>query len=211
MSQKPSLDDIWIYIFKHGPVRMRDLQQVFVATKKLSRPTLYRYRKQLVDQGKIQVQSVAGNPPFNIYSVPFQHHPIVQVFQQFNYSPDNLGLDLDDIPWKGLTPELNGRRKFIHMDPTTGAELILINAPKGVHGRAHVHLQANQWSFGLYGEAIRQDGTIWQFKNSIGYYPKGMPHGDGIITKESLCLTFYDGPKTATLIDNDYTLASKLA
>ena len=183
---------------------MRDLQQVFVVTKKLSRPTLYRYRKQLVDQGKIQVQSVSGHPPYNVYSVPFQHHPVVRVFQQFNYSPDNLGVDLENIPWVDLSPELGGRRKSIYKNSTTGAELILTNAPAGAHDFRHVHLQANQWSFGLSGEAIRQDGTIWQFKNSLGYYPKGMPHGGDTITKESLCLTFYDGPKIPTPIDDDY-------
>jgi hypothetical protein len=203
MSQKPSPDDIWIHIFKHGPVRMRDLQQVFVATKKLSRPTLFRYRKQLVDQGRLQVESVAGHPPYNLYSVPFQHHPIVQVFQQFNYSPDTLGIDLEDIPWEGDTPELNGRRKFIYKNPTTGAELILINAPKGAFGGTHVHLQANQWTFGMKGESVRPDGTIVQFTNTIGYYPKGMPHGYGTITKETLCLTYYDGPRTFTVIDDD--------
>jgi len=115
-----------------------------------------------------------------------------------------LGIDLDEVPWEGFTPELNGRRKFIYKNSTTGAELVLINCPKGVYGDVHVHLQANQWSFGLYGEAIRQDGTIWQFKNSFGYYPKGMPHGGDTVTKECLCLTFYDGPRTFTPIDDGY-------
>ena len=124
---------------------MRDLQQAFVATKKLSRPTLYRYRKQLVEQGKIHVQSVSGNPPFNIYSVPSQHHPVVRVLQQLNYSPYNLGIDLENIPWEPAPSEMfTGKcmQKVMYSDPNTGGEMILLKSPVDASDRRHVHQRA---------------------------------------------------------------------
>jgi hypothetical protein len=185
---------------------MRDLQQAFVETKKLSRPTLYRYRKQLVEQGKIQVQSISGHPPYNVYSVPSEHHPVVNVLQDLSYSPFNLGIDLDEIPWEDIPNDIGtpSRQKVIYKNPKTGATMILLNAPEGARDYRHIHLEANQWSYGIQGEAVRQNGTQWRLKNSVGYYPIGMPHRGDSVTKETLCLVFWDGPPTYTIVENDY-------
>jgi hypothetical protein len=186
---------------------MRDLQQAFVATKKLSRPTLYRYRKQLVAQGKIQVQSVAGNPPYNVYSVPTQHYPVVRVLQQLDYSPYNLGIDLDNIPWEPAPSEMftgGCMQKVMYSDPQTGGEMILLKSPVGASDRRHVHLQANQWTFGIEGECVSYTGTKWYIKNSLGFYPKGMPHGGDTVAKAALALAFWDGPRSYIFVENDY-------
>ena len=66
----------------------------------------------------------------------------------------------------------------------------------------HVHPHANQWSYGLEGEAMTPDGTRWLFKDNVGFLPKGTPHGGDVITKASLCLVFWDGPRTYTIIDD---------
>jgi hypothetical protein len=128
------------------------------------------------------------------------------VLQQLNYSPYNLGIDLDDIPWEELPRDIfkigdtrvraGGRQKVIYTDPKTGATMILLNAPKGVSDPRHIHLEANQWSFGIDGECVSYTGTTWQLKNSVGYYPKGMPHGGDTVIKDTLCLVFWDGPRT---------------
>jgi hypothetical protein len=204
-----TVDDIWIYIFQHGSVRMRDLEQAFVQTKKLSRTTLYRYRRQLSAQGKIRVHSNPGQPPYNTYWVPSEHHPALQVLLQLNHFPQSFAVHLDEIPWEDAPRDVfltNVKQKTLHVNPDTGASIILLKSPADPRPAdvLHVHPSANQWSYGLEGEAVTPDGTRWLFKDNVDFVPKGTPHGGDVITKASLALVFWAGPRTYSIIDDDY-------
>jgi hypothetical protein len=185
---------------------MRDLEKAFVATKKLSRPTLYRYRKQLLNQGKIQVKSEHGYPPHNVYFVPGHHHKAIEILQLSTQLPIVMVKQLENIPWIHSSFYVTDvKEKVIWTNDETGATMILLKSPVDPRpaGHRHIHPKANQWSFGLAGEAIDDNGK-WAFQGSTSFIPKGVPHGPAITTKETLALVFWDGPRTYTIIDDDY-------
>lgn len=97
------------------------------------------------------------------------------------------------------------KQKILHVNPDTGASIILLKSPADPRPAdvLHIHPSANQWSYGLEGEAVTPDGTRWLFKDTVGFIPKGTPHGGDVITKASLALVFWDGPRTYTVIDDD--------
>jgi hypothetical protein len=196
-----------MYIAQNGPVRMRDVEHAFVVTKKLSRPTLYRYRTQLVAQGKLQVHAVPGHPPYNTYSVPKHHQAAINALQRVQNATPLLGKWLDEIPWEDGPRDVyvtDVKQKVLWTNDDTGATLILLKSPADPRpaGHRHLHPDANQWSFGFAGEAI-EAGVPWTFYGSTGYIPKGTPHGPAITTKDTLCLVFWDGPRTYIIIEND--------
>ena len=204
------MDDLWIYIYQQGTVRTRDLEQAFVATRKMARATLYRYKQQLLTEGKIRTRSVPGRPPHNLYSVPPEHHPAIRVLLHLNHIPLRFAAHLDEIPWENTPRDVfltDVKQKVFYTNPETGASLILLRSPADPRpaDALHVHPDANQWSYGLEGEAVTPDGSRWLFKDNVGYIPKGTPHGGDVITKTSLCLVFWDGPRTYTLLEDENT------
>jgi hypothetical protein len=63
-------DDLLIYIYDRGHARTRDLERQFVKTRMLSRGTMYKYKRQLELEGRIQAKPVAAKPPYHLYSIP---------------------------------------------------------------------------------------------------------------------------------------------
>ena len=187
---------------------MRDLEQAFVVTKKLSRPTLYRYRKQLIAQSKIQVHSNPGQPSYNTYSVPGYHHKAIELLQLSTKFPFSMNKRLEDIPWERSSFHITEvKEKVLWTNDDTGATMILLKSPVDPRpaGYRHLHPDANQWTFGLAGEAIDHNGK-WAFQGSTGFIPKGIAHGPSITTKETLCLVFWDGPRTYTIVEDNVSI-----
>lgn len=67
---RATIDDVWIYIYEQGEVRTRDLERQFVTTRMMSRGTMYKYKRQLELEGRIQARPVAAKPPYHLYSIP---------------------------------------------------------------------------------------------------------------------------------------------
>ena len=65
-------DDLLIYISERGHVRTRDLEREFVKTRMISRGTMYKYKRQLELEGRIQAKPVAAKPPYHLYSISSQ-------------------------------------------------------------------------------------------------------------------------------------------
>lgn len=216
MKEKTTPDDVWIYIYERGSVRMRDLEQAFVKTRKISRPTMYRYKKRLEVEGKIQAQPMPGHPPYNTYSVPEHHHPVIKLLLQDNQFPVIMGKRHEDIPWEDAPKDFyitDVKQKVLWKNEETGATMVLLKSPADERPSdpLHFHPHANQWSFGLQGEGIEQNGEWWSFQGSTGYIPKGKKHGLAVIIKESLSLVFWDGPRTSVIIDDaDFLLGREL-
>jgi hypothetical protein len=209
MAQKPTPDDLWIFVYQQGSVRMRDLEHAFVASKRISRPTLYRYKKLLESEGKLIAIAQPGKPPYNTYSVPQHHHQAIEILKQANHFPSILGKRLEDIPWETSPTDFYitaCQEKVLWTNVETGATMILLKSPADPRPAdpLHIHPSANQWSFGLAGEAIDFDGSRWSFEGSTGFIPKGVVHGQAITTRDSLCLVFWDGPRTYVIVDQDH-------
>jgi hypothetical protein len=173
----------------------------------MARATLYRYKQQLLNDGKIHAQSIPGRPPYNLYSVPTHHHPAIELLQHGTAFPQIDHQHLDDIPWEDAPRDVfvtDVKQKVLWHNDATGATLILLKSPasSGITDRRHFHPDANQWSFGLAGEAIDDNGK-WTFLGAVGYNPKGQPHGPSRVTKDSLSFVFWDGPRTYVIVDKD--------
>jgi DNA-binding PadR family transcriptional regulator len=82
-----TVDDVWLYIHQHNAVRTKDLEQEFVKTKRLSRGTLYKYKRLLEAEGKIQAKSVQGRPPYNVYFIPEKRRKHIEALKQFKQIP----------------------------------------------------------------------------------------------------------------------------
>ncbi|MCW4039977.1 MAG: hypothetical protein NWE83_04390 [Candidatus Bathyarchaeota archaeon] len=63
-------DDLLIYIYERGQARTRDLERQFVKTRMMSRGTMYKYKRQLELEGRIQAKPVAAKPPYHLYFIP---------------------------------------------------------------------------------------------------------------------------------------------
>jgi oxalate decarboxylase/phosphoglucose isomerase-like protein (cupin superfamily) len=196
---KVSVNDLLIYIYKNGPVRAKDLEQAFVHTKQLSRGTLYKYKRLLEQEGKIQATPVYKRPLYNIFSVPEQHHQEVEVLKQLQEFSKPLFYNTHDREWvdapKGyyLT---DVKQKILWHDNDSGAMAVLIKLPPGISETVHYHPYANQWGLGLYGESEQTDGTLLSFNGTFSYMPQGEPHAAGQLTKESMVFIYWDGPRT---------------
>ncbi len=196
-----TIEDVWIYIHEQGEVRTRDLEREFVKTKKISRGTLYNYKRTLESEGKIEVKTVQAKPPHNIYFVPEKFRGLLTALIQFDASTSKTQyINANDIAWE---PTLPGYwftpidRKILWQDEETGAQLVLHRArPQGFSEPVHYHPHANKWLYGLYGEFEMQDGTRQSVEGLVVYVPKGEIHGSPKITKETMSLSFFDGPRT---------------
>ena len=89
-------NDILLYIYENGPVRSRDLERVFIQPKRMSRGTMYKYKRQLETQGKIERNAVLDRPPYYTFSVPKRHHQEVKLLQQYKILTNNTFLNIDE-------------------------------------------------------------------------------------------------------------------
>ena len=72
---KFTIEDIWIYLYERGEVRVRELKAQFVDTGKMARKTMYKYKKLLEAEGKLEARLVPNQrPPYNTYYVPKKFH-----------------------------------------------------------------------------------------------------------------------------------------
>ena len=211
---KVTPDDIWLYIYDQGEVRTRDITQQFVTTKQVSRGTMYKYKRYLELEGKIQAKPVASRPPHNVYYVPKRFYPQLEALKQykqlasndhapteqlFSFVSDRNGVDIHSMPWEEA-PE--GRfftkveQKILWQNEDTGAVLVLQKAQPGITEARHYHPDANQWGLCLSGECELPNGARIPTEFLFGYIPKGAVHMYPKITKESISLVYYDGPRT---------------
>jgi hypothetical protein len=75
------------------------LEQAFVRTKRLSRGTLYKYKRLLEQAEKIQAPPLYKRPLYNIFSVPKQLHQEVEVLKQLQEFSKPLFYNTHDREW----------------------------------------------------------------------------------------------------------------
>jgi hypothetical protein len=211
-----TIDDIWLYIYEQGEVRTRDIARAFVATKRLSRGTMYKYKRLLEAEGKIQAKPVVSRPPHNVYYVPTRFYRQLEALKQYKqlasknhrhieqldgFVSDSrtTSLDINSMKWEDA-PEgrffTKVQQKILWQNVETGAVLVLQKAQPGIAEAKHYHPDANQWAVVLSGECELPNGLRIPTESLFGYIPKGVPHIYPKITKESVSLVFYDGPRT---------------
>jgi hypothetical protein len=203
-----SIDDVWLYVYDQGEVRTRDLEHAFVKSQKISRSTLYKYKRILQAQGKIVSKPVHAQPPYNIYTIPSDQLRAVEALKQYKHqSPKTYGLFPHEMEWqdtpKGfyLTP---AKEKILWQNPDTGAMITLTKFPIGLSDAPHIHPEATVMGYVLSGEMERPDGTIVSFPPHVfNCRPKGMLDMGYKITKETILLAFWDGPRTKIDIQMD--------
>jgi quercetin dioxygenase-like cupin family protein len=197
-------DDLWIYIYEHGEVRTKDLEQEFVTTHKISRGTMYKYKRLLESQGRIVTKTVREKPPYHLYYVPSQFHDQVKRMRHhFTFS-----LNANDLEWEEPPDDFhltNVRRKILWTDGQTGATAVLLKfLPGEVIAKGHIHPDANHIMYVLEGEFQPvPDGHPRPGKGSFVHCPKGVKHGGGrmIVTKEGYGFAYYDGPQTYRIVE----------
>jgi hypothetical protein len=201
-----SPDDIWLYIYDQGKVRTRDLEQAFVKTQKISRSTLYKYKRLLQAQGKIESKPVHAQPPYNIYTIPSHQLRAVEALKQYTQlSPEYYAVRLHEMEWQNapkdfyLTPV---KEKILWQNPDTGAMVTLCKLPVGLSDAPHIHPEATVMGYVLSGEAELPDGRRISWPpHSFNCRPKGMLDMGYKITKETILLAIWDGPRTKIDVD----------
>ena len=195
-------EDLWIFIYEQKQVRMRDLQKQFVKSKQLSRGTMYKYKRQLEQDGKIQPTTVHAKPPYNVYSVTPEYHPEVEAIIQYKHLPfpsQTPMFNVESIPWEDTPPGLfftDVQRKILWQNKETGALLVLIKAQPGIIEPLHYHPYANKWAYFLAGECELPNGTVIPVTGLCGFIPKGELHVSPKVRKEGIVLCYFDGPRT---------------
>ena len=223
---KASLDDVWLFIYDKSEVRTRDLEAEFVKTKRIARGTLYKYKRVLEAGGKIQAKSMQGRPPYNIYFVPPQYHAEIEALKQYKQVPlkyfpfaaynkrsdtipDTLFPhvaimgNIHELEWNDIPPSdiySDFKMKVLWRNSATGAVLLLFKCPPGLSEKLHYHEHANHWGLYLAGEGELPDGTRIAMEGIYAFIPKGTPHMQPKITKETLVLCYFDGPTDETLV-----------
>lgn len=192
-------DDIFLYVYEKGKVRSKDLEKAFVTTKLISRGTLYKYKRQLLDVGKIQSIPVYTRPPHYVFHVPERHYQEAEALKQYRVFPQSTFMSFEDIPW--TNPPVNFylthvKEKILWQNEYTGAVMMLTKTPVGIVTQVHYHPNANQWNIGYYGEIETKEGTRQNLEGTIAFVPKGELHGTGKVVKETLLLVYFDGPRT---------------
>lgn len=193
-----SMDDVWIYIYEQGEVRTRDLLKEFVKSNKMSRGTLFKYKRGLEVEQKIASKPVHEHPPYNLYYVPEHCQPDVEKLQIYRTSHVKLlladNMDWEDAP-KGsfLTP---AKRKILWKDDASGAELILAKVSPGLVESLHYHPHATEVVYGLSGECELPNGMRLSVAGTTMCAPKGELHTCLKVTKEATALMFFNGPRT---------------
>jgi hypothetical protein len=201
-------DDLWIFIYEKGHVRTRDLQNQYVKTKQLSRGTLYKYKRQLEHEGKIQTTTIHAKPPYNLYSVPSEYHQEIEALAQYKRLPfpsRSALFNVEALPWEDTPPGLfftDVKRKVLWTNEETSAILVLLKAQPGIIEPLHYHPQANKWAYFLSGEIELPDGTPMPVSGLCGFIPKGELHTSPKVRKESIVLCYFDGPRTKVPVSN---------
>jgi hypothetical protein len=187
---------------------MRDLQQQFVSSKQLSRGTLYKYKRQLEQEGKIQLTTIQAKPPYNLYFVPVEYHPEVEALLQYKRLPfpsKTPMFNVDSIPWENTPQGLfftDVQRKVLWRNKDTDAMLVLIKAQPGIIEPLHYHPHANKWAYFLAGECELPDGTRVALPGLCSFIPKGELHVSPKVRKEGIVLCYFDGPRTKIPVTN---------
>jgi hypothetical protein len=203
-----TIDDVWIYIYEQGDVRTRDLEQRFVKSKQMSRGTLYKYKRQLEHEGKIQSTPVHAKPAYNTYSVPSTFHQELNTLIQYKrlpFPPRSPLYNIEAIPWEDVPPGIffvDAKRKVLWHDEETGALLVLFKGGPGIMEPLHYHPYANKWGYILHGEYELPDGTPLPCDNTYFFVPKGELHVMPKCRKESVALCYFDGPRTKVPVTN---------
>lgn len=225
---KANIDDVWIFIYDHEEVRTRDLEHRFVKTKQLARGTLYKYKRLLEAEGKINAQPMQGRPPHNIYYVPTHYHAEIEALKQYqNLSTEFFPFDaynkrenlpdtfypevsvmgnIHNLEWQDTPPGLfysDVKRKVLWENTSTGAIFVLLKYPPGIAEALHYHQKANKWALALAGESELPDGTRISMDGIYGFVPKGTPHVQPKVTKDTLILCYFDGPRDKTIVKPD--------
>jgi hypothetical protein len=221
---KASLDDVWIFVHDNEKVRTRDLERQFVKTKQLARGTLYKYKRLLEAEGKIQAKPMQGRPPYNIYYVPEHYHVEIEALKQYKHLPPKyfaafnrrsgsipdkfypevsvMG-NIHHMEWQDPPPGWyysDVKRKVLWENSAAGAVFELMKYPPGIAEALHYHEHANKWGFHLAGETELPDGTRIATEGIYGFVPKGTPHIQLKVTKETLILCYFDGPRDKTIV-----------
>lgn len=195
-----SHSDIWLYIYEQGEVRTRDLLHHFVQTKQMSRGTLFKYRRQLELEGKIASKPVHARPPYNLYFVPETAYRQVEALQQYKRLPLTYDVyNAQEIKWTDAPKNMyltDVKEKILWYNEETGAIMVLMKLPPGLYAVPHIHPQANQWAYGLEGEVEHPNGKKQSVKDAFGFLPKGALEPGTIISKETLTIIYWDGPRS---------------
>ncbi len=79
-------EDVWIFIYDEKQVRSTQLENQFIdegLSKRISRGTLYKYKRDLEKEGKIKAKPILeARPPYNVYYVPEEFHDKVEYAKQ---------------------------------------------------------------------------------------------------------------------------------
>lgn len=200
-----TIDDIWIFIYERGEVRTRDLEKHFVSTKRMSRGTMYKYKRQLEFDSKICAKPVHSRPPYNVYYVPEKYHRECEALKQYKQLPFKyINLQIPQIKWQDAPKGFyltDVKEKILWENKKTGAIFLLGKAPIGLTDTPHIHPEANMLSYCLSGEIELPNGTISKMAGHSGYQPKGTLDVGYKIVKEALILVYWDGPRTKIEVD----------
>ena len=198
-----TIDDVWIYIYEQGEVRTRDLEQRFVKTRQMARATMFKYKRQLELEGKIQSKPVHAKPPYHLYSVPSPLHSSVKALRHYKTLPNVIGGDIDAIPWDNVPDDtylLPVKEKILWQNDDTKAMAVLQWFPVGLIETPHYHPDGNHFIYGISGEVETPAGTIESMAGTYRYVPKGTVDIGVKIVKEGLCIAYWDGPRTKVTV-----------
>lgn len=196
---KRSPNDLLLYVYEHDQVRVKDLERVFVDTRQMSRATMYKYKRVLEDQGKLNRQAILAHPPYYVYSIPERFHQEMRLLQQYRRLANNTFLNIEKIPWQDPPDDMyltQVQHKVLWHDHVTGALMVLSKIPPGIPEPVHIHPHANEWSFGLAGELETVDGKCFALQKLFAFVPKGEQSGVCRIRQEALFFVYWDGPPT---------------
>ena len=201
-----SPDDIWLYIHEQGHVRTRDLEHAFVKTQKISRTTLYKYKRILQAQGKIVSKPVHAQPSYNIYTIPPHQIRVVEALKQYTQlSPEYYAIRPHEIECEDAPKDFyltTVKEKILWQNPETGAMVTLCKFPVGLSDAPHIHHEATVMGYVLSGEAELPDGrTISWPPHTFNCRPKGTLDMGYKFTKETILLAIWDGPRTKIDVD----------
>jgi hypothetical protein len=191
-------DDLWIYIYRKNGVRARDLEQQFVQTKMMSRGTMYKYVRMLEMEGKVQAKPVPVRPPYHLYSVPPEKAKEAEAVQHYKQLTPHRGIQTQSLDWRNSPPGFyltNAQEKTVWSDEYSGAVMTLIKLPVGLAETPHIHPDANQLFYALSGEMETPQGNTTTLNGYFLFTPRGTRESGIKITKECICLIYWDGPR----------------
>jgi hypothetical protein len=194
-----TVDDVWIYIYEQGEVRTRDLEQRFVKTRQMARATMFKYKRQLELEGKIQSKPVHAKPPYHLYYVPPSVHSNVEALRHYKSLPNVSGGDINDLEWHDIPDGMSllpVKEKILWQDPKTGAMAVLQWLPIGLLETPHYHPHGNHFIYGISGEMETPSGIVEPLGGIYRYVPKGTVDIGVKLVKEGLCISYWDGPRT---------------